>query len=92
MLPIAVVFEFVVASESDDSTNTQTIREKDLSGCVDPYFAILKFVESWYKEVFDTVPCTIECEAFDQEYEEQNVRKETCEINNLLKTKWVMLI
>lgn len=82
-LPIAVVLELVVAAESDDSAHAQSVREEDLSGCVDPDFAVRKLVESWYEQVFDTVPCTVERETFNQEYEEQDVGKETGEVDDL---------
>jgi hypothetical protein len=74
---------FIVASKSHQSSQTETIREEDLSYSVNPHLRLSKFAEVGRDVEANSLHCTGECNATNEKNCEENVWEEGSEVNNL---------
>lgn len=80
---VHVVVELVVASKRNQCSQTQAIREEDLRDRINPHFRLSKFRQVGCNVELDAFHCTGKCNASEQENRQQNVWKESGEVDDL---------
>ena len=84
--------ELVVGPQGWQSTHADTVGKEDLSGSVDPNFAVLQFVEVDCHVIPEPLHGALKRHSADQKDGHHEVRKQGSEPNNLEKNNNVEVV
>ena len=86
-----VVMKLVVGSHGQERSNSDSIREKDLSSSIDPALASLQDFPVGSEQEFESIPGSIQCQGLSAQDGQNDVGEDCRSPNNLEKQKkpWI---
>ena len=85
-ISVAIMVELVIWSQSQESSNANSIWEENLSASIDPALTGWQSAPIRSEQKFDTIPGTFKCQGLDTENAQNNVREDRTAPNDLKKS------